>query len=91
MRWESPGFSFVAVSGSSFTWSASGPISAISRRASSRAAGSGSGMSAMPLTSDEKYMPVPPQRIGKSASAISASAAPRHQAALAGSAAARTP
>ncbi len=45
----------------------------------------------MPFISAEKYMPVPPHRIGSAQAFISASAAPRHQAALAGSAAARTP
>ena len=67
MRWPSFGSSLAAVAGSSAArraCSAGAPSSRSMARASARACGPGSGMSARPRVSEAKYRPVPPVRIG---------------------------
>ena len=52
------------------------PRTASSRRASARASAPIAGISAIPRNRAERYIPVPPHRIGKAAKSISARAAP---------------
>ena len=67
IRWLSVGRRRAAVAGSASArraCSAAGPICFSRARASARAAGPGSGISARPSVSEAKYRPLPPVRIG---------------------------